>query len=247
MGSKNVILRTNAIPVYGFLSVINTQHPPGETPQRGKILDCGAGGPVPPLALFHQHGFEAWGIDASDEQLERAREFCAAQRIDVNLRSGDMRQIPFEDETLDYVYEHYSMCHLSKRDTAQAVGEMYRVLKPGGLCFLGVISADSWPHSLFGQEEEPGEYWGDEGGQRTLHSLFTEAEADELVSAWEIVSKEKAVRYMRGLAAELSLESWMELYKEAAARVSQDAWRARYDSRANSYQYAHLYYILEKG
>jgi ubiquinone/menaquinone biosynthesis C-methylase UbiE len=32
------------------------------------------------------------------------------------------------------------MCHLSKADTARAVSEMHRVLKPGGLGFLGVIS-----------------------------------------------------------------------------------------------------------
>lgn len=36
--------------------------------------------------------------------------------------------MPFEAETFDYVYEHYSMCHLSKKDTALAIDEMYRVL-----------------------------------------------------------------------------------------------------------------------
>ena len=132
---ENVILRTNAIPVYGFLSFINARHPQGETSQRSKILDCGAGGPVPPLALFHQHGFEAWGIDASDEQLDQARQFCEQQGLELHLRTGDMRRIPFEDGTFDYVYEHYSVCHLSKQDTVLAVSEMYRVLKRPGLCF----------------------------------------------------------------------------------------------------------------
>ncbi|MHA1290912.1 MAG: hypothetical protein ACTSPB_26300, partial [Candidatus Thorarchaeota archaeon] len=37
-----------------------------------KILDCGAGGRFPPLAIFHQHGFETHGIDLSDDQIERA-------------------------------------------------------------------------------------------------------------------------------------------------------------------------------
>jgi SAM-dependent methyltransferase len=243
---ENVILRTNAIPVYGFLSFINARHPQGETPQRSKILDCGAGGPVPPLALFHRHGFEAWGIDASDGQLDRARQFCERQGIELHLRTGDMRRIPFEDETFDYVYEHYSMCHLGKRDTALAVSEMYRVLKRQGLCFLGVISADSWPKSWFGQEREPGEYWGEEGGEPTLHSVFSDEEVDELVSAWEVVSKEKRVTYLGGLADETSLEAWMELYGEAGDRYSQEAWRARYGSRASAFQYAHLYFILRK-
>ncbi len=154
---KNVILRPNGIPVYSFLSLINARQAEDDGLQK-KILDCGAGGPVPPLALFHQHGFEGWGIDTSKEQLERARQFCQGQGIELYLREGDMRWIPFEEGAFDYIYEHYSMCHLSKQDTDLAVSEMYRVLKRGGVCFLGVISADTWPKSLFGQEEQPGEY-----------------------------------------------------------------------------------------
>jgi ubiquinone/menaquinone biosynthesis C-methylase UbiE len=241
---ENVVLRTNAIPVYGFLSFINAQHPQGETAHRGRILDCGAGGPVPPVALFHQHGFEAWGIDTSDEQLDRARQFCEQQGIELHLRKGDMRHIPLEDETFDYVYEHYSMCHLSKRDTALAIGEMYRVLKRQGLCFLGIISMDTWPKP--GEERAPGEYWGEEDGELTVHSAFSDQEADALVSAWEVVSKEKHVRYLWGMAEKLSLEEWMDLRGEAEDRCSTEAWRARYASRANAFQYAHLYYILRK-
>ena len=248
---KNIVLRPNAIPVYGFLSVINARQSQEETLSGGKILDCGAGGPVPPLALFHQNGFEGWGIDTSEEQLDRAREYCQEQGIELHLRKGDMRSIPFEGDTFDYVYEHYSMCHLSKQDTALAVGEMQRVLKGGGLCFLGVISADSWPKSFFGEEREPGEYWGEEGREEggeelTLHSMFTDQEADELVAAWEIVSQEKHATYLRRMAEEMSLEAWTELFDEAGDDSTREEWRERYESRGNAAQYSHLYYILRK-
>jgi SAM-dependent methyltransferase len=244
---KNIVLRTNAIPVYGFLSVILARQPQGEALPQRKILDCGAGGPIPPLALFHQHGFEGWGIDTSEKQLDQARQFCREQGIGLHLHRGDMRCIPFEDETFDGVYEHYSMCHLSKRDTALAVSEMYRVLKRRELCFLGVISADTWPKSFFGQEREPGEYWSKEDGDElTLHSMFTDREADELVSAWEIVSKEKRIGYLREAAGEMSLEAWLGLYEEAGERYSREDWRAQYESRTNAFQYAHLYFFLRK-
>jgi len=244
---KNVILRSNAIPVYSFLSFINSTHPLAETPQRKKILDCGAGGPMPPLALFHQHGFETWGIDVSDAQLQRAKEFCEEHGMDVNLSKGDMRQISFEDESFDYVYEHHSMCHLTKKDTALAVGEMYRVLKKGGLCFLGVISMDSWPKSLFGKEKEPGEFWSKEhGDELTVHSMFTDDEADQLVSAWEIVNKEKHARYLRSSAERTSLEDWMAMRQEARGNYSKQAWEQEYAKRAHAFQYAHLYYYVKK-
>jgi ubiquinone/menaquinone biosynthesis C-methylase UbiE len=243
----NVILRTNATPVYAFLSLIQARLEEGETVQGKKILDCGAGGILPPLALFHQRGFEAWGIDTSDEQIQRAGEFCDEQEIELHLRKGDMRQIPFEDETFDYVYEHYSMCHLSKPDTARAIHEMYRVLKKGGLCFLGVISMDTRPKSFFGEEREPGQFWDEEQGELTLHSMFTDEETDQLVSAWEIISKEKRVIFLRGAAEETSLDDWMELYQEVQDRYTQEAWKAKYAQRVHGFQYTHVYYFLRKG
>ena len=106
-----------------------------------------------------------------------------------------MREIPFDDETFDYVYEHYAMCHLSKKETARAIHEMHRVLKKEGLCFLGVISIDSHPKAGFGEEKAPGEFWGQESGGDTLHSLFTDEEIEGLLSGWEVLSKEKRIQY----------------------------------------------------
>jgi hypothetical protein len=138
------------------------------------------------------------------------------------------------------------MCHLSKSDTTRAVGEMHRVLKTGGLCFLGIIAADCWPISTFGEEKEPGEFWMEEHGEMTRHSLFDDAEADQLVSAWEIESKEKRRIYMRGMAEETSLKEWMNLYSEAPAGHSPESWKAAYAHRVNAFHYTHTYYYLRK-
>ena len=195
---EHTILRTNATPVYGFLSTINAKQPSEEGQSRGKILDCGAGGLVPPLVLFAQHGFDAWGIDISDEQLDKARRFCEQSGTKMHLQSGDMRQIPFEDETFDYVFEQYAMCHLNKKDTARAIAEMHRVLKKQGLCFLGVISMDCDPKTGYGEEIAPGEFLGLEDGEQRLHSLFTDEEIEGLLTDWEMVSKEKRIHYHDG-------------------------------------------------
>ena len=73
---NSVVLRPNAVPVYYFLSAITNRLSEGETSRGKRILDCGAGGVLPPVALFHQHGFDSWGIDTSDEQLDKARRYC---------------------------------------------------------------------------------------------------------------------------------------------------------------------------
>lgn len=243
---KSIILRSNATPVYSFLSLINAEQSRKKVKSK-KILDCGAGGQIPPLALFYQYGYETWGIDKSGEQLEKARRFCTERGVKIQLQRGDMRNIPFRNESFDYVYEHYSMCHLSKKDTALAIGEIHRVLKKQGLCFLGVISTDSWPKSSFGQEKETGEFWREnENGEPTLHSMFTDDEADRLVSAWEIVSKEKRVQYLLEVAEKIALEEWMALHEEAREECSSGTRKTKYAQRMNEFKYVHTYFFLRK-
>lgn len=246
---EQIILRPNAIPVYGFLSTINSRTEAGGRILdcgAGRILDCGAGGTLPPLALFAQHGYQTWGIDISEEQLQRALDFCQETGLEINLRQGDMRELPFEEGFFDYVYEHYAMCHLSKSDTQKAINEMERVLKPGGMCFLGVVSIETWPRSMFGEEEDPGEYWGEEGGDRTRHSLFTTQEADQLVSTWEVLKKEKQVLYFQSPDQQASREEWRERFPEAEASLSLQEWESLYEENAGAFEYHHLYYTLRK-
>jgi len=242
------ILRPNAAPLYGFLSLIAANQTNPDSPLTGRILDCGAGGELPPLLLFQEHGLEGWGIDISKEALSKARKTSHEKGAKLHLEEADMREIPYGEAAFDYVYEHYSMCHLSKADTARVVGEIHRVLKPGGLGFLGVISGDTWPKSVFGEEVGPGEYRGPEGDrEHVLHSLFTDQEADLLVEDWEILWKTKQVHYLHQAADELTREEWQELFSESCGDVAESNWGDLYESRRDYFQYAHLYYYLKKG
>ncbi len=242
----DIVLHPNATPVHGFLSTIIARAAKAGREPGGTVLECGAGGAVPPLAIFHRSGFRCVGIDNDSEQLARAREFCSQHGVDIDLRECDMRELPFDDDSFDYVYEHYSMCHLTKRDTATAIGEMHRVLKPGGLCFLGVISADTWPLSLMGQEREPGELWDDDGDEPTVHSAFTDQETEVLAADWQVLSRSKQSRYLGRAAAGMSLEDWMKLRGEAPETIPEDAWCAGYETRARLIRYVHHYFTLEK-
>lgn len=244
---ERIVLRTNAIPVYGFLSMMTSRLAEGESLRGKSILDCGAGGRIPPLVLFHEHGLKGYGIDTSEERLGWAKEFCLKHGIEFDLRTGDMRSIEFADNTFDYVYEHYSMCHLTKKDTRQAVSEMRRVVKSGGLCFLGIISTDTWPKTWMGKEKQSGEFWKEiDGEETTIHSMFNDTEARQLVSNWEIVSKEKQFKYSPDIAARISLQEWNDLLVEAGNHVSSEDWSSRYGDRADIITYVHVYFVLRK-
>ena len=238
------ILRTNATPVYDFLSLLHASLDSGDSLSGKRILDCGAGGPLPPLSIFAECGMTAVGIDISDTQLEKAKTYAAQHGLSIDLRQADMRSLPFEDASFDYVYEHYSMCHLSKADTARAISEMHRVLKPGGIAFLGVVSQDCWPGSEYGEERAPGERWMIEAGEDVCHSLFDDDEALRLLSEWEIAFRKKDCTFFG--APDVSEDAWMALYGEAPMPCTQEEWAAHYARREHFYQYVHHYFYLEK-
>jgi ubiquinone/menaquinone biosynthesis C-methylase UbiE len=75
-------------------------------------------------------------LDLSENMLDRAKikinKLGMAERFD--LKVGDMYSIPYPDDTFDKVMSTYSTCPLE--DPIEAVKEMVRVLKKGGL--LGI-------------------------------------------------------------------------------------------------------------
>ena len=155
-----------------------------------------------------------------------------------------MRNIPFDNNEFDYVYEHYSMCHLSKEDTKKAISEMKRVLKSGGYAYLGVISRDTFPK--FGKEVSPDEFAQQNDEHTTTHSYFTDEEADMLVSDWEIMQKEKKCLWRTDQINAMSKEEWNILHQELHDGKNEVEWQKLYNSRQKIFQYSHIYYILRK-
>jgi ubiquinone/menaquinone biosynthesis C-methylase UbiE len=170
--------------LYNFLRFANRE------PVEKKILDCGAGGEFPKLALFKSWDYESFGIDISEEGIEKAREYFKKNEMEVELRKGDMRNIPYDDKSFGYVYSYNSVFHLSKKDSGEAINEMYRVLKNGGLCFVNFISKeDSWYGD--GEEVNPGEFIQKESHGEVLHSYYDDEEPDPYFNDFEIIFKQK--------------------------------------------------------
>ncbi|TFF95495.1 class I SAM-dependent methyltransferase, partial [Candidatus Thorarchaeota archaeon] len=153
------------------------------------ILDCGAGGPRPPLSLFHFYGFKTYGIEISKARISEADEFCKRNRVDLNIKQGDMRQLPFADESFGYVYSQNSIFHLTKSDTATAMSEMTRVLKPGGLVYVNFLSTEDQGFGE-GTRVGPGEWQSIEHGELTIHSYHEVSEPDRYFEGMDILVKE---------------------------------------------------------
>lgn len=85
-------------------------------------------------------------LDYSEKMLEKARTKADKLNLDdkIIIKPGDIYQIPYPDNTFDSVLSTYSTCPLS--NPMEAVNEMLRVLKKGGL--LG-IAHSSEPNNRF--------------------------------------------------------------------------------------------------
>ncbi len=161
-----------------------------------KILDCGAGGPLPPLALFHDYGYETHGIDISLHAIAASEKFALEQGMKLNIIKGDMRKIPFDDESFSFVFSQNSICHLTKNDSMMAIREMVRVLKPGGYLLVDFMSTESsyFGSPSLGEEIGNGEYqYIDDDGDRVLHCLHSDGEPDKYFTGMKVTRIVKTI------------------------------------------------------
>ncbi|NIJ06629.1 SAM-dependent methyltransferase [Sphingomonas vulcanisoli] len=95
------------------------------------------------LTSGHANGVDLWrsedqSANAPEAALRNARIEGVAHR--VSIRTGDARELPFPAQSFDLVMSHWVLHNLpTDAQRSQAVGEMVRVLKPGGLILLADI------------------------------------------------------------------------------------------------------------
>ncbi|NHJ13747.1 MAG: class I SAM-dependent methyltransferase [Candidatus Thorarchaeota archaeon] len=179
---------------YRFLHFIETLESDKKPEKR--VLDCGAGGSRPPLALFHLLGYETHGIDIAAAQVKRAQEFSSKHGVDLNIRMGDMRALEFTDELFPCIYSQNSIFHLTKSETGKAMKEMKRVLRKGGVLYVNFLSIEDQGHGE-GKEVGPSEWESIEHGEVTIHSFYEDNEPDMYFEDLEVLMKEKRIRDFR--------------------------------------------------
>ncbi len=123
-----------------------------EPPPGAAVLEIGfgPGHALEMLANTRPLGLVA-GIDHSELMVETARRRLARRRgsAALDLRCGEARDLPFDDEQFDLVYAVNS--YHQWPDKADALAEMAGVLRPGGDLLLSIRD-----FRMEGQFESPG-------------------------------------------------------------------------------------------
>ncbi len=121
---------------------------------RGRVLDGGAGSgratlmvllarpqaSVVALDLFD----EGYGIDGNGPDRLRANARAADVESRLEIKKGDLRELPFEAGSFDAAVSSFAIDHLGKKGAQQSIAEMARVLRPAGQFLLMVLNTDAY-------------------------------------------------------------------------------------------------------
>lgn len=106
----------------------------------GKLLEvgCSMGNDTIQLA---RRGMQVAGVDLTEAGIDLIRKRFALYGMDGEFRVADAETLPFAHATFDVVYSFGVLHHTP--DTAGAIEEVRRVLKPGGKAFIMLYNTRS--------------------------------------------------------------------------------------------------------
>ncbi|MBI2024666.1 MAG: class I SAM-dependent methyltransferase [Candidatus Harrisonbacteria bacterium] len=94
------------------------------------------------LTYIHHFYDEVHAIDISPDVVRQALKKLEEKNIKVKAVIGDMRKMPYPDNSFDYVYTMGTIEHIPRPQ--DAMEEIFRVLKPGGRAVIGVPNKYEW-------------------------------------------------------------------------------------------------------
>src|SRR5262245_17139977 len=106
-----------------------------------RVLDVACGTGVVAITAARA-GARVSALDLTPKLLERARENAGLAEVDVDWSEGDAEHLPFDDALFDVVVSQFG--HMFAPRPEVVIGQMLRVLKPGG-----TIAFSTWPPELF--------------------------------------------------------------------------------------------------
>jgi len=97
-------------------------------------------------AQFAKAGADYTGVDLTDAAVQLAQRRFELFQLPGTFQAADAEKLDFADNSFDLVYSHGVLHHTP--DTAGAIREAYRVLKPGGRAVVMLYHRDSYNYRV---------------------------------------------------------------------------------------------------
>ena len=106
-----------------------------------RVLDVGVGTANAAIEAA-RHGAVVTGVDLTPAQIERARDRCAGEGVEIDLRVADAQALGLPDSSFDVVISVMGV--IFAPDHARAASEMARVCRPGGTVAITSWAGGGW-------------------------------------------------------------------------------------------------------
>ena len=110
-----------------------------------KVLEIGCGLGTDG-AQFAKAGADYTGVDLTDAAVELARRRFELFGLPGTFQTADAENLSFADDSFDLVYSHGVLHHTP--DTAKAIREVHRVLRPGGRAIVMLYHRNSYNYRV---------------------------------------------------------------------------------------------------
>lgn len=107
----------------------------------GPICDLGCG-PGQIARYLHRQGVDALGVDLSPAMVREAHRL----NPEIPFHQGDMLSLPDSDDSWGGIAAFYCIIHIPRKQVPDALREMRRVLKPGGMLLVTFHIGDKIEH-----------------------------------------------------------------------------------------------------
>jgi ubiquinone/menaquinone biosynthesis C-methylase UbiE len=172
-------------------------------------LGCGAGRH---LVFLSDLGFICYGIDIAFAGLKVAKGWLIGEGFEFRLSQGEMHLLPYASCSFEAVICLYVIYHGTVEKIKNALDEIYRVLKPGGLSLLTFISDQHYRYGK-GREIESNTFITNVGSDAGIpHHFYDQEELVWMVRRFKITEMKLLPRVNK----EGQLEShWAVLLEKA--------------------------------
>lgn len=98
----------------------------------GEVLEIGVGSGA--NLRYYRRAAHVWAIEPDAESAANAVKVAARAAVPVEVRIAPAEALPFDDDAFDHVVSSLVFCSVT--DPQQALAEIERVLRPGGVLHM---------------------------------------------------------------------------------------------------------------